>query len=330
MKCANAKPMRARRLSPQAAGVLPAALALLSVAMTGPAPGQATPPGSTTPASAAPPTSTPGRDTTRAIVAPPVSTAQGLLSLSATFGTENRVIPSGLTWRVFAAGEAEPAAQSSEAAPSFTLKPGDYVVHVTYGLASATRRLAIGTGSLVERLPIAAGAIMLRGVISDQPIPLTRLSVSVFIPSPGNSEDRLIASNLKGGEVLRLPEGVYHVVSSYGDSNSIVRADIRVQAGKVTEATMNHRAATITLKLVSNPGGEALANTAWSVLTPGGDVIREAIGAFPSVTLAEGEYIAIARNDGRAFQGDFRVRSGYDRDIEVIARNGQAVGARER
>ncbi len=46
------------------------------------------------------------------------------------------------------------------------------------------------------------------------------------------------------------------------------------------------------------PGGEALANTSFSVLTPGGDVIRELIGAFPSLVLAEGEYVAIMGPSG--------------------------------
>ena len=97
-----------------------------------------------------------------------------------------------------------------------------------------------------------------------------------------------------------VPEGTYHIVSNYGDSNAVVRSDIRVQAGKLTDVTVTHRAAVITLKLVSERGGEALANTNWSVLTPGGDVIKESIGAFPrSVILAEGDYRAIARNEGR-------------------------------
>jgi hypothetical protein len=170
-------------------------------------------------------------------------------------------------------------------------------------------------------VPLSAGALIVKGSITDQVIPANRLQVSVFIPQPGASEGRLVTSSLRTGEVLRLPEGTYHVVTSYGDSNSIVRADIRVTTGKTTEANMHHRAATITLKLVSNPGGEARANTAWSVLTPGGDVIREAIGAFPSMTLAEGEYVAIARNDGQVYQSEFRIRSGQDRDVEVLSSN---------
>ncbi len=249
------------------------------------------------------------------------------LALSAVYSGDNKPIPHGLVWRVFRlADNAEPAlvTQSNDPTPVLPLPPGEYVVHVAYGLASSTRKVLVGGATTSERVPIGAGALTVRGSIIDRIIPLNRLQISVFIPAPGNSESRMITSTLRTGEVLRLPEGIYHVVSSYGDSNSIVRADIRVNSGKITEANMHHRAATITLKLVSNPGGEARANTAWSVLTPGGDVIREALGAFPSMTLAEGDYVAIARNDGRVYQNEFKIKSGLDTDIEVLAREGQA------
>src|SRR5271168_1998362 len=84
--------------------------------------------------------------------------------------------------------------------------------------------------------------------------------------------------------------------------------------------TLRRRAAAMTLKLVSSPGGEALANTAFTILTPGGDVIREMIGAFPSLVLAEGEYVAIARHDSRTYQTTFKVDSTIDRDVEVLAK----------
>ena len=61
-------------------------------------------------------------------------------------------------------------------------------------------------------------------------------------------------------------------------------------------------------------------NTEWSVLTPGGDVVKESIGAFPKVILAEGEYRAIARNEGRTYERAFKVTTGIDGEIEVMAR----------
>jgi hypothetical protein len=81
---------------------------------------------------------------------------------------------------------------------------------------------------------------------------------------------------------------------------------------------LRHRAAAITLKLVNAPGGEALANTSFSVLTPGGDVIREMIGAFPTIVLAEGEYVVIARHENTTYQATFKVVADQNRDVEVI------------
>lgn len=109
-------------------------------------------------------------------------------------------------------------------------------------------------------------------------------------------------------------------VQRLGDANSVVRSDIRVRAGKLTDATITHRAAVITLKLVGEKGGEALANTSWSVITPGGDVVKESIGAFPRMILAEGEYRAIAKNEGKVFEQTFKVVNGVDREVEVLAR----------
>ena len=80
----------------------------------------------------------------------------------------------------------------------------------------------------------------------------------------------------------------------------------------------------MTLKLVNTAGGEALANTSFSILTPGGDVIREMIGAFPSLVLAEGEYVAIARHDNKTYQATFKVVSNQDRDVDVIAQESHA------
>ena len=120
--------------------------------------------------------------------------------------------------------------------------------------------------------------------------------------------------------MVLLPEGTYYIVSNYGDGNSVVRSDVRVQTAKLTDIVVTHRAALITLKLVNDHGGEALANTQWTVLTPGGDVIKESIGAFPRVVLAEGEYRVIARNEGKTYQRDFKVVTGVDVEIEVLAR----------
>ena len=246
---------------------------------------------------------------------------------------ETQPVKSGLVWRVFEEfaqtdGSHRLVAQSEEPTPTLRLPNGAYIAHAGYGLASATRRIVVEDRALTERVVLNAGGLKLVDVLGETKIPPQRLSISIYVPERGNSEARLILANAPAGEVIGLPEGAYHIVSTLLDTsqgaqgannatNSVVTADLKVPAGKLIEATLRHRAATITLKLVKTPGGEALANTNFSVLTPGGDVIRELIGAFPSLVLAEGEYVAIARHDGKTFQNVFKVSSTRDADVEI-------------
>jgi hypothetical protein len=254
---------------------------------------------------------------------PPIALGQVILNASAVFAGSNEPIRSGLVWRIYEdrgdASQPSIVGRSTSPGPSFTLSPGNYIVHVAYGFASASKRISVQRGSLNERLAISAGALQLKGAVGENPIPPNRVTFSVYVPEAQNSEGRLVIADAKANDMIRLPEGTYHVVSTYGDANAIMRSDLKVESGRVTEATLNHRAATVTLKLVASAGGEAFAGTAFSVLTPGGDVIREAIGAFPSVTLAEGEYVLIARHEGKVHTREFKIESGLDRDIEVLA-----------
>lgn len=255
---------------------------------------------------------------------PAPAESEAELTVSATLAGGNQALRSGLAWRIYEdrpdANKPAIVARSTDAAPSFKLAPGSYVATVTYGFASASKRVTMSGQTVREDLKISAGALKLSGSIGNQKIAPNQLAFSIFVPIGTNSEGRLVRSGVKAGEVIRLPEGTYHVVSTYGESNAIQRADLKVENGKVTDATLNHRAATVTLKLVAAPGSEAFAGTAFSVLTPGGDTIREAIGAFPSVTLAEGDYVLIARHEGQVYTREFKVESGLDRDIEVVAK----------
>jgi hypothetical protein len=249
------------------------------------------------------------------------------LVVSARYGRDvAQPINSNLVWRIYpvrpdASGAFRPLKEDKAATPTFALPAGDYVVHVTFGLASAAKTVHLKSETVREVFDLPAGGLRLEGRVGDVKIPVGQISFDIMPGSqfdPG--EKRPLVAGVGTGEVVVLPEGTYHIVSNYGDSNSIVRSDIRVGAGKLTDVTVTHRAAVIMLKLVSEHGGEALANTRWSVLTPGGDEIRSMDGAFPKVTLAEGEYRAIARNEGRTYERAFKVITGVDGEIEVIAR----------
>ena len=86
----------------------------------------------------------------------------------------------------------------------------------------------------------------------------------------------------------------------------------------MTDATLQQRAALVTMKLVREHGGEAIADTAWSVTTASGDPVRESVGAFPSMVLAAGDYVIVAKNRDKVYQRLFEVKPGENTDVEVL------------
>jgi hypothetical protein len=261
-------------------------------------------------------------------VIPPLgasTSGQAVLSLTARYGKDLPVINAGLVWRVFAdrpdeTGTFKLIREDRGATPNIVLPPGGYVVHVAFGLVSAVRAVNLKSETDRESFLLPAGGLRIEGRVGTSKIPQNQISFSIYKGSQFEVGERAsLVPNVSPGDVVLLPEGTYYIISNYGDANSVVRSDIRVQASKLTDVTISHRAAVITLKLVSDKGGEALANTAWSVITPGGDVIKESIGAFPRVVLAEGEYRAIAKNEGKVYERPFNVVNGVDGEIEVVA-----------
>jgi hypothetical protein len=261
-----------------------------------------------------------------AVPMPMVPAGQVALALSARFGKEAPAIDGGLTWRVYAAkpepgGSFKLLKEDKSPSPTLVLPAGGYIVHVGFGLATAVKPVTLRGSTVREEFDLPAGGLRIEGRVGDVRVPVGQISFDVYKGSQFEAGDRRpIAEHVMTGDVLVVPEGTYYIVSNYGDANSVVRSDIRVAAANLTDITVTHRAAAITLKLVSEKGGEALANTAWSVLTPGGDVIKESIGAFPRVILAEGEYRAIARNEGKVYEREFKVVTGVDGDVEVQAK----------
>lgn len=258
-------------------------------------------------------------------ISPPIPPGRVALVVAARYGPQAPPISGGLIWRVYPAtpdgnGIFNLLKEEKAATPTFMLPPGSYVVHASFGLASAAKVVRLRAGTVRELFDIPAGGLRLQGRVNDVRIPTSQIGFDIY---PGSqfdtAERRPIAQNVLSGDVVLLPAGPYYIVSAYGDVNSLVRSDVQVQPAKLTDVVVTHRAAMVTLKLIDQRDGEALANTQWTVSTPDGDVIKESIGAFPRLVLAEGDYHLIARNEGKTFQRDFKVIDGVDGEVELKA-----------
>ena len=180
------------------------------------------PPGSIGPPSLVPPGSQPG-----GVLAP---------QQPSRFGRDPLPITGGLHWRIYpdkpdGTGVFRLLREERAAAPIFVLPPGGYVVHVSFGLATAAKKVQLRSETVRESFELVAGGARFEGRVGDSRIPPGQITFDVFRGSQFEGEDkRPVASGISTTDVLLLPEGTYHVVSNYGDSNATVRSDIRVQA----------------------------------------------------------------------------------------------------
>lgn len=267
---------------------------------------------------AAPVAATPAAAAITALTSTPQS-----ITLSARITQDGVPIPDGLVWRIFdtkpdASGELALAAKSDLGAPTVELPPGDYVVHIAYGRAQTSEALSVAPGVSEKSIILDAGALRLNSAVTgDIAIPVGLLKFDIF--TAGEETDRaLVAEGLVPNDIVTLNAGTYHIVSYFGSVNAVVRADLRVEAGQLTDATLYHHASQVGFKLVSEPGGEAIADVEWTVKTAEGATVFTELGAFPSTVLAAGDYLVLAKQGAQVFNREFQVQSGSPREIEVL------------
>lgn len=239
-------------------------------------------------------------------------------------------VQAGVTWRVFASQKAPNGAHkllstNHEATPTEALPPGEYLVNAAYGLSNVTKKIEVESGrNLEETFILNTGALKLSAALATgEPLPANAVHFDIM----SDEEDqfgnrRKILGDAKPGVTIRLNAGAYHVVSRYGDANATVQADVTVEPGKLTEATVKQAAAPVTFKLVEEAGGEALADTQWSVITPTGDVVKETTGALPTHILAAGKYAVVAQHGGLSYTNKFNVVTGQPKEVELVVEEG--------
>jgi len=250
------------------------------------------------------------------------------IKLTAFLSASEERITRGTVWRIFSGRAADDGRyqmlhELSEAQPTLELDPGAYFVNVTWGLAHATKRLEVMPGQPAhEQLVVSAGAIRLNArQASGAPVDMDDARFDIFSDRTdqfGNRE-RIIA-NAESGPAIRLNTGTYHVVSHYGDSNAIVESEVEVKPGQLTEVILIHDASKVTFRLTQRRGGEAIADTRWTIKTADGQVVERSAGAFPTHVLTSGAYRVEAQHGGRLYVREFELAGGGAQQIEVLMR----------
>ena len=246
------------------------------------------------------------------------------LILDAKLVPDGNTIERGMVWRVFSDradsnGKLPLVATAKGGTASFTLNAGTYLVHAAFGRAGGSKRVIVDSSGASESFVLQAGGLQLTATSDEQAIPPKDLRFSIYeLEQDEKGERKLIALNVAANKIIQLHEGTYHVLSRYGTINATVRADLEVKAGKVTRASLQHRGAAISLRLVSRSGGDPVANTAWDVFTEDGEKVFSSRSIAPSLILAEGTYEAAVQNGDNTFRRTFSITPGQNTRIEIL------------
>lgn len=259
----------------------------------------------------------------QALPSPTLSRPENALIVTARLDEEGQAIPDGLVWRLFAEklnrdGQLQLLSVVRGGEAVFDVPAGSYLLHVGFGRAEMTKRVEFNGLRTQEIVTLEAGGLNLNAIPTPgaAPIRSERLTFDVFGQGAAGRDGTPIAKEVRADTVLRLNAGAYRVVSRYGLTSA--SADVRVEAGRITNVQLQQHAGELTMKLVREKGGEGLADTAWSIVPQQGDLIRGGVGAFSSMVLPEGSYVVIAKNRERTYQREVSVQAGVTEDIELL------------
>lgn len=155
---------------------------------------------------------------------PTVQPGKVALGVSARYAEGGTLVQRVLTWRVYHEkshdGTPSLAAEAKDAFPVFALPPGNYVVHVSSGLASTAQQVTLKSDAQKLTLILPVGGLRVQGVVGDRAIPSTRLRFDVFEGSflqrgsvkktrSGTSDRPPVLRGASGGDVILLPAGTY-------------------------------------------------------------------------------------------------------------------------
>ncbi|MCF6199291.1 MAG: hypothetical protein L3J67_07835 [Hyphomicrobiaceae bacterium] len=249
-----------------------------------------------------------------------------LVQLAALITEEGKEIKNGLVWRIYNANKSLDGRYKlvkSLEAPRFsgTLPLGTYLVNLSWGRSHLTEKLELlSSKPLIHKFVLNAGGLRLGARhMNGSTLPPQKVIYRIYSDERDQfGRRRLVLDHARPGKTIRLNAGIYHVSSLYGSANGLIESDITIEAGKLTQATINHTASKVTFKLVNTPGGEALAGAIWRIETPDGDLIKETAGALPTLILAAGDYAINAKYSGRAFARKVTIEPGAPVHVEIV------------
>ena len=240
----------------------------------------------------------------------PVTTAFSLvqpgeeaLELSARFTQDSKNYTDAIDWQIKNAN-GEALFEGTGAVASMKLKPGAYEVIGHYGNVEIDEAINLPPQTrLAVNFVLNAGGLRVLPRLPEALAPIGASNTNIYALN-GSSAGRLVAPNVKPGQMLKLAAGTYRIETRYETGNVSAVTDVDVKPGVLRAVDITHHAGMAKLSL------DRRQEAQWLVMENGGSVLALPSGTETTAFLKPGSYVAEAHFGTKVLQQAFTISEG--------------------
>jgi Ca-activated chloride channel family protein len=246
--------------------------------------------------------------------------SSGKLKLSVLMEEGGQPVAKDVGWDIYGAADAEgnrpKMGFSYDPQAQFSLPAGKYLVKVAVGNATGTAEVEVKAGGTTEKVVVlGAGRVKLSALAVEGAEPIgSDLGWDVYGAADSEGNRPKVGFSYDPQPLFSLPAGKYLAQVSWGAA--VVKKDIEVAAGKLSEIPIVLNAGTVTLSAVMAEGADpAATDLGWDVFAQAdAEGERKKVGfsydAQPKLHLTTGDYLVVVQRGGVTVKGDLKVVGG--------------------
>ncbi len=252
------------------------------------------------------------------------------LGLVARLASNSPPLETNIKWEIYnffksSDGNRSQILTSEVAQPMLPLSPGKYIVRAVFGVSSTAKVITISPAQITDATFILnTGGIRVKPVLIAGAPPAGKLSQQwIFLsPPPGSSSSpQLIATADDPDEIHQLSAGIYELISKFGTANAVVKTNVTILPGLLTEVEISHKAGIVQFKLFKKwRGGEELTGANWKLFDDEGNEVARDLAAASGEIIAPGRYKVTALYNDNTYTKTFSIKPGKKKLIQVVAK----------
>ena len=252
------------------------------------------------------------------------------LGLVAKLASDSPPLEANIKWEIYnfkksSDGNRSQILTSEVAQPTLPLSPGKYIVRAVFGISSTAKVVTISPAQITDATFILnTGGIRVKPLLIAGEPPAGKLSQQwIFLnpPTGSTSSAQLIATANDPNEIHQLSAGIYELISRFGTANAVVKTNVTISPGLLTEVEISHKAGIVQFKLLKKRrGGEELTGASWKLFDDEGNEVARDFAAASGEIIAPGRYKVTALYNDNTYTKMFNIKPGRKKLIEVVVK----------